>query len=322
VSVDFDAPTGCSDRDTFSSGLRSRSSRIRVSDEGASGWSVSVKLSQKEHGVHGELRLTDAQGGAELRVVEGSDCAEVVEALSLTAALAIERIEALDAPAQSSNEKTNPAAPTPTPNDARTMDTSRPAAPAKSVVNDPVHVPAEPRTATDDASDFHFLLSVLLTQRVRPTKSFGFSGALFRDVPLRGEWLSEFGLGVIYVPDDDVQPASELKVSYLGAAAFVCPLTLKGRTITTSTCGTFDVGRLVVADRHVDTSIPSRRSTVTAGALGRLRWNVSHPGAIELDLGLLVPLVDRRYDAHFPAVQVGRSGPVAWQVGIGWLFGF
>ncbi len=51
---------------------------------------MTVRLTRAGAKVHGELRISNPGGRSEARRVDGATCAEVVQSLSLTAALAIE----------------------------------------------------------------------------------------------------------------------------------------------------------------------------------------------------------------------------------------
>jgi hypothetical protein len=44
VVVEFNAPPGCSDRETFASGLKSRSSLLRITETNEHVWVVGVRL--------------------------------------------------------------------------------------------------------------------------------------------------------------------------------------------------------------------------------------------------------------------------------------
>jgi hypothetical protein len=99
VRVEFDAPAGCSDADDFFAGVLSRARRVHRAHPGETGVRLTVHVTRAGGRVHGELRVNEAGGQAETRRVDGATCAEVVQVLSLTAALAIDPTADLLAPA-------------------------------------------------------------------------------------------------------------------------------------------------------------------------------------------------------------------------------
>jgi hypothetical protein len=90
VRIQWNAPAGCSEADAFFAGVQSRAERVRRSQSGEAALRLEVRLERTSgFKVHGELRMTDDRGRFELRKVDGRTCDEVVDALSLTAALAL-----------------------------------------------------------------------------------------------------------------------------------------------------------------------------------------------------------------------------------------
>jgi hypothetical protein len=330
VAVEFDAPLGCSDRETFAAGLHARSNRIQIVGANERGWVLSVKLVGKDRGIHGELRLTDDHGESELRAVEGVDCAEVVEALSLTAALAIEHTAELRPAEPSATEPRTPA--------AQTLGRT-PAIPnVQPKTGKPAATTTEPNTGVEPAVrkvpgpcasvesmpvTTHVLFSANVTERVWPQTSVGFSLSLHRTLMLTCDWAAEMGIGVLYIPSDTMQPRSELSVGSLGAVFQACPVVWSaGSVVVLRPCAMLEWSMLTVADRSVDLSTPSTRLTPALGGIGRGGLRLSRHLELELQLGLLVPLAERHYQTDSPRTEVGKMKGVTWQTGIGWLFGW
>ena len=99
VRVEFDAPSGCSDAEAFFSGVLARTRHVHRARPGETAVRLTVHVTRLGGRVHGELRVNEAGGEAETRRVDGATCAEVVQVLSLTAALAIDPTANLFAPA-------------------------------------------------------------------------------------------------------------------------------------------------------------------------------------------------------------------------------
>ena len=109
VRVEFDAPTGCSDAEAFFSGVLARTRHVHRARPGETAVRLTVHVTRAGGRIRGELRVNEAGGEAETRRVDGASCAEVVQVLSLTAALAIDPTASLLAPAVAEKP---PAAPT------------------------------------------------------------------------------------------------------------------------------------------------------------------------------------------------------------------
>jgi hypothetical protein len=124
VRIEFDAPAGCSDADAFLAGVLARARRVHLARPGETAVRLTVHVTRTGARVHGELRVNEARGEAETRRVDGASCAEVVQVLSLTAALAIDPTADLLTPTASEKSPATPP----------TVRVSPPAAPAPSPV--------------------------------------------------------------------------------------------------------------------------------------------------------------------------------------------
>jgi hypothetical protein len=99
LRVDFDAPAGCSDAEAFFSGVLARTRHVHRAHPGEAAVRLTVRVSRVGARVRGELSVNEAGGETETRRVDGATCAEVVQVLSLTAALAIDPTASLVGPA-------------------------------------------------------------------------------------------------------------------------------------------------------------------------------------------------------------------------------
>ena len=109
VRVEFEAPAGCADAEAFVAGVLARTSHVHHARPGENAVRLAVHLTRVNGRVHGELRVTVAGGESETRRVEGTSCAEVVQVLALTAALAIDPTADLRPPAPPERTAPNPA---------------------------------------------------------------------------------------------------------------------------------------------------------------------------------------------------------------------
>ncbi len=93
VRISLEGPSGCSTSEEFYRALAKRTERLRPASADEPAFDVRVRLVQTPRGVQGELRVVSDRGEADTRAVDGSSCSVVVEALSLTASLALDAAE-------------------------------------------------------------------------------------------------------------------------------------------------------------------------------------------------------------------------------------
>src|SRR5947209_8250423 len=87
VRVDYDAPASCPDRARFVARVRARTPRVTIADDAST--TLRARITLRDRGFAGEIALVE--GGHETqRRVAGESCAEVVEALALIAAVAVD----------------------------------------------------------------------------------------------------------------------------------------------------------------------------------------------------------------------------------------
>jgi hypothetical protein len=322
VSVEFNSPPGCSERTSFESGLRARFPRVRLASTATAVWSLRVSVSLQNGGVKGELRLSDAQGETEYRTVDGADCSGVVEALSLTAALALEQTVALVEGAGAHKPQTV------TPRDSTSragiaLDVER-AQTKKSRDGDSTSV--TPLTENQKILSQSKLTvpwlrinaGLFATRIVSPQTSFG-GTVEFRIAP---KWITtlrpEVGLGFVYVPAESLQLKNNVGVAFRSLSLLACPTRLRfGSSASVLPCITTDIGRLVVSTRNVDYSTPSRRLQVLTGL--DTRWGRAMGRAFELEFraALRLPTIERKYVTLEPLQTKGHSQRVSWLLGLG-----
>ena len=91
VQVEIDAPEGCANANDFLSGLRFRTHLVRQATGDEPRTTLQVRLLDMRRYVQGELRLVDARGVTDTRRVQGTNCDDVVQALALAAAVALDK---------------------------------------------------------------------------------------------------------------------------------------------------------------------------------------------------------------------------------------
>ncbi len=114
IALDYQPGAGCPDRSKFIERVQAITSKAEiVSDDGAPRRKFGIHVSRVASAVHGELTIDD-HGEKTTRTVSGASCDEVISALALATALAVDP-EALGVEAQPPPAPTPPPAPAPKP---------------------------------------------------------------------------------------------------------------------------------------------------------------------------------------------------------------
>lgn len=144
ITLDYQVPSGCARRKDFVSRVHTFTSKADiVDDDGAPHRKFAVRVQRATSAVNGDLTIDD--GGAKTtRHVSGASCDEVLSALALATAIAVDP-DALGAPTPESPPPTPPPAPAPPPKPPAPPPTP-PVKPAPRAIPPPAahHGPAPP----------------------------------------------------------------------------------------------------------------------------------------------------------------------------------
>ncbi len=319
VRIEFQAPAGCSSLVDFYSEVRSRTERIRLANEGEEAWRIRVRLVRASTAIHGELKIYGEQGETETRAVDGDTCDEVVEALSLTAALAVDPSARL-APAGSAS------APVPSPVPATPSASAAPVAQPTAIPSagsaSGTRLPAPPEKVK---STITVGLGALAGEIVSPRASFG--AAVFGRVKSAGRagpWQGPVaGIALIYVPEDFLQLRGNVAVQWAAARVIACPFGWEiSDKVRLDPCASGIGGWLRASARSITYSHPVSRSWWSVGALLNLTISAGRGWAVEPEIGVNVPLARRKFVTTYPREQVGETPWVSVLGGVGLSYGF
>ena len=90
IRVRFEAPTGCPSEAAFLDQVRARTAKARVAAAGEKARTFAVHVTQEGRSIHGRLAIEESSMQTEIREITGERCAEVVSALALITALAVD----------------------------------------------------------------------------------------------------------------------------------------------------------------------------------------------------------------------------------------
>jgi hypothetical protein len=315
VEVDFEGPEGCPGANAFFRSLRSRTHHVRRAEADEARTIVQVRLSHERGQVMGELRMIDDRGGTDTRKVQGASCNDVVQALSLTAALALDPTAVLSVPR---------AAPS-----AEAAATSAPAKPADVLpaVNQPVPVPvasAEPPPASTPRPVPSFEVGAgpvglsVLSGSFSPGISVGARKTLGGD----GAFQPTLGLALAYVRNDVLQSPQEAQVALAGIGATACPVRWTASILTVQPCALVLAGWLRATGRQMTHVSTADRFWSSVGLTIRMAAFLGRGFSLDLEGGINLPLVKRRFYATMPDNVVAETPRLSPVVGIGLTHGW
>ena len=311
----------------FTEGVLSRMQQAHRAAPGEDAVRLGVRLTRVGSKVRGQLRLIDAPGDADTRTVDGASCDEVVEVLSLTAALALAwkpmrppvpprpTPVAPRAPSTGSKSGTSsasapgpssPAPPTPEVTPEPPAPEPLPPAPPPSDV-----LKITPPPPPEDPSVRRYRVALgargVAAGVMSPSVSFG--GA----VDLRLGKLSSDGMGpslglsFLYVPNDFLRTAGDARVLWTAVAVTGCPGWSAGRVASVEPCVQVIGGWLDATGLGVTNPRSAERSWWSVGALLRVAARLGWGFSLELEAGLSVPLIERRFINTTPERTVGET---------------
>jgi hypothetical protein len=330
TAVEYHAPASCPDESAFLAAVRARTARFqRVERDATRTFIVVVSRGDDRGTVRGRLDVIDASGARTTREFTGDTCENVLGALALISALAIDP-NASTAPVPSA------AAPPTVPGSSPTSvpPSEPPSAP-----------PSEPRSERPSAPPILTLPSAPPPAReaVAPTPRRALSwwldvgvgitvtGAVAPE-PLVGAMLfAEAGMAshALFAPSVRVgtafSPDASFGVPNVGAATFrwtagfveACPVRWLAGALSFTPCARADAGGLHGQGSGIAHSTSDTRLWIDIAAMARGRWAPSRAVFIEFEAGALVPLTRDRFHFAAPDVTiheapaVGAMGAVA-----------
>jgi len=332
IRIEFDSPPGCSNVDAFYEGVHGRTDRVRRAGEGEKAVQIRVRLFRGGTTTKGELRLSDQSGDTESRKVEGSTCDEVVEALSLTTALALDPSAKLST-RTGPNTTPDSAAATPTDGSASaTSSTTAPSLPPTATKPQPPQktIPVAPFAggaiqAPSRSERTHVDLAVQAVAATVVTSGISFGGAIGARVilPWQIQGTSSVGLTLLHARNDWLKAADLASVQLTALSLTGCPWRVRANSwLELEPCMTGTGGWLVASGLAV-----SHRETV-----GRTWWSAGLSGAasaalvgrfrLELNVGVTVPLIRRKFVTISPDQMVGETPWVATLASAGLAYRF
>jgi hypothetical protein len=331
VEVQFEGPTGCSGAGAFFASLRLRAAHVRAAEGDESRTTLQVRLTRERGRVVGELRTIDGSGASDTRKVQGATCDDVVQALSLTAALALDPTAVLsvspveaDADAAASTRTATPvAASPPTPGRDKTPIVEKPPEPVSEKPQELAPVPAAiepspPRPVPSFEAGAGLLGLALLSGNFSP----GIELEVHKNLGHGRVFHPALGLAFVYARNDVLQTPSAAAATLAAAGASACPVRVGASFLTLQPCAAMWGGLLKTAGRQLTNENSVNRLWLSAGLSLRLLAFLGHGLSLHLEGGFQSPLIRRRYFATLRRNVIAETPLLSPVVGLGLTYGF
>jgi hypothetical protein len=349
IRIDFDAPAGCADADAFYAGVQARMDRVRRAHPGEAAMRLVVRLTRTGGKVHGELHIGGEGGESDTRRVDGATCQEVVQVLSLTAALAIdpsagvavpvlpEKPAPVTAPPVSPRPLAAPApagppapapprAPPSPPVDSSPPPPPEPApvtVPTATVIVAPAPPPSPPPPSSAPASParasgWELGAALVAAEIVSPFLSAGAGVSGRLGTTTRDGLTPSAALALLFLPIDFSQSGDDVRVRFTALTLDGCPGWALGGRVEIEPCARAVVGLLAATDHSVNRPRSVDLSWWSAGVLLRATTRLGASGfTLELAGGVDFPLVKRSLVITNPAHAVGETPTVSPTLSLG-----
>jgi hypothetical protein len=297
IRVDFRAPAVCPVMDAFTADLRARTPRVRDAKGDEAAWQISVSVDVDGAEPRGRLSMKTPAGRDSVRELTGPTCEEVVDALALIAALAIDP-EASTAPI---------AKPPPSPKEASATTSPAPIAP---VSTPPTSSPA----ATADVPRWSWSAGVQATMTSAPAPEPLFGGRIVVESTRKGPafWSPAIRVAVggalpRSIENNDGTTRFRWGSSEVEGCFFQWSLAV---ATAIGPCGAIDVGLLDVTASNGTTHRESTRPWLSGGASQRIAWFPASTLALEVQGGAIFPVIRDRFhfDTRAPVQDVPWVG--------------
>src|SRR5664279_772065 len=288
VQVEFEDPGGCANANDFLNSLQSRSHLVRQATGDEPRTTLQVRLIEMRRYVLGELHMLDQSGGIHTRKMQGANCDEVVQALSLAAAVALDPSVLLSDP--------DPMAATAPPMSPAPANPPATVAPAARNSVDVQRTTDAPPSLTSQG-DRRFELgaaavgSIFLSSGISPGMSvFG------RWTPAgSGRFRPTVGMAVTYVRNDVLRSPGAAQASLTGLVVTMCGTGWGASVMKVKPCGLMMAGLLSASGLQVARTSSVDLLWLSAGAAVRTAVHLGLGFSLELEAGVSAAFLRREF---------------------------
>lgn len=307
IRIELDAPFDCAQTSTVYAAIRARTSRVVEVPSGQEEYVLRVQVGAEPNTnrVAGELRLRGRGGESDTRRVVGESCTEVVDALGLTIALALDPFANTTSPPPVADAGSPPA-----PVASAAPPLREEPSPVSTVIP-----PDEPRDSAEPTPAVLYDATAgagLATARIlRGQTSWGPVVHARLGVRTHG-WRPSAHLAFLHLRNDWSGPAAQVATRASLIQISLCPHGLKwGEILEIRPAVVANGGWLSATGQDVDIARSVVRPLWQLGAEIGGVLSVAGPLALEIDGGVWATLVSRRFTLQDPPVGVGQTPTLA-----------
>jgi hypothetical protein len=322
VEVQLEGVEGCPGARAFLESLRSRTEQVRDAEKDEPRTVIQVRLGREHGQVIGELRVTDDHGQSDTRKVQGRSCNDVVQALSLTAALVLDPTALLSVPATSAGSGEAPAKNSAEPSDdLGAKDRQTPTQPpTKPPTTETIGMPPVSPTMAAPGTEIGGVATGLVV--LAGSFSPGIGLVARKAIGKNHTFHTVIGLGLSYVRNDVLQSPKNAELVLAAATATACPLHLTARFLTLSPCALVMAGWVSVAGRQFTSVNTVDQLWLSAGLTARAAASVGAGISFEVEGGFSLPMIERQFFVTSPGNVIERTPTISPIVSSGLTYAF
>jgi len=337
VALTYSAPSSCPTQGRFVARLRMHTQRVQFASD-PDGLTLQVGIVRTSEGYSGTLEVAQQGRPPGTRTFEAADCADVVSALALSAALSIDpeanltvapenEAGGLAEPGESTGSEATPGSEPGTESGASPSERSPANSGTEPDANEPLPPPLEPAPTQGGGGTLWSIgpaLSVSFAFEPKAAIGGGLVTAV-RDTSGRNVFPLELALRLEYLSTRLTRGDDPLVLDWWSANLLACPLRA-GDGLTVLLCGVGQAGLLHAEGVDVEQPESVSRSFFSVGLGLWARQRLSDHWELSAVADFKVPLVDRTFvlgAGETPDLDVvSSSRPIGVSATLGAVYGF
>jgi hypothetical protein len=319
----YEAPAECPGAEAFAAAVRAQTKSATLTTEGEGTPGISVRIARKGSQLEGRLAIEEPGREASVREVTATTCEEVVSALALMTALAIDAEARPSGPpaapptAAAATNDPPPKAQVPSPAPKKGQQQQRPPKPAPQT--SPAPQPTTPAVAPRErpsTSPARWELGAHAGAfgALAPSLTWGAVSFLDRSTwsTTGAAWSIRLGLALAESPSVGLAEGSAT-FRWIVARASACPLAVAAGPLTARPCIGLDAGTLrgLGSGEQLQQPLEETRGWLAGTGLGRLQLHLGEGVYLEIEGGFTLPFLRDRFVFVKPSRDIHAVPPLS-----------